>query len=57
MPLKLTGIRSLQNKLERIAAELRYDADRVLREHPDRGEVADGLQMLVIKLEKLARDC
>lgn len=35
MAIKLTGTRSLQNKLERMAAELMDDASRLMREYPE----------------------
>jgi hypothetical protein len=57
MAIKLTGVRSLQNKLERIAFDLATDAERILRERPEQAHVADALDVAVKKLRKAALSC
>lgn len=57
MSIKLTGVRSLQNKLERMAFDLVCDAERVLRETPDRVEVVDRLLEAARVLRVASRSC
>lgn len=54
MAIKLTGVRSLQNKLSRMASDLSYDAERIMRERPELGEFVDSLQVAANRLEALA---
>lgn len=57
MAIKFTGVRSLQDKLHRTASDLRLDAERILREHPDRAEISDALAVEAAKLDAIARSC
>jgi hypothetical protein len=57
MAIKLTGKRSLRDKLIRMAYELTEDAGRVLREHPEQAHVADALDVAAKHLRKAAVSC
>lgn len=50
MTIKINGPRSIQTKLERLSAEFREDAARILRETPQHASMADTLQFLSRKL-------
>lgn len=52
MPIKIKGVRSVHAKLERMASELRNDAERILREQPEYAYLADDLQMLAVRMHR-----
>ena len=57
MAIKITGPRSVRSKLERMAADLKNDAARLLSEHPDEESLADALLYHANRLLTVASYC
>lgn len=53
--IKLTGSRSIESKLQRLAYELEADAARVRADHPGQDGLANGIQAVSSQLGKMAR--
>lgn len=53
--VKLTGDRSIESKLQRLAYELEADAARIRGDHPDQDGLANGIQAVSSKLGSMAR--
>jgi len=53
--VKLTGDRSIESKLHRLAYELEHDAARISADHPDQSYLANSVSEISSRLGKLAR--
>lgn len=54
--VKLTGERSIESKLMRLAWELERDASRVREDHPDRDNLANALADISRRLGRVGRN-
>lgn len=54
--VKLTGERSIESKLQRLAYELERDANRIKADHPDQDSLANGVRAVSSTLGRLARN-
>jgi len=53
--VKLTGERSIQSKLQRLAFELEADANRIKADHPEQDSLSNGVRAISSTLGKMAR--
>lgn len=53
--VKLTGERSIESKLHRLAYELESDASRVRADYPDQQHLANSIKEISSRLGKVAR--
>lgn len=53
--VKLTGERSIESKLRRLAYELEADANRIKADHPNQDSLSNSVRAISSTLGKLAR--